>query len=154
DVRGARWSEISRHTGLSLYGLPQIAVRDRRATLYHTIAAGSSRRLIKIANINREGSAEPAYSQPAMRGFGSISVMQFNLRAPVFAVRPDDERVLIAADETSGSMKMTTNGGDEWTPMSVLTRLVTDDGRLRFTTVNDMNQVTVVAFDPYHPNRV
>lgn len=91
-----------------------------------------------------------------MSDFGTVSIIVFNNRAPVFAVKPDDDQVLIAADGTALQMKMSTNGGNSWTSMNWLTRLVTDNDRLRFATARDggYSQPTVIKFDPYNTNRV
>lgn len=166
DVRGTtQWQEVARGNSgeageylhvANVYGSPQIAVKGARASLYQCyVKAGSGVLLLsKVSNINRAGGASP--SMPAMEDFGSISVMTNNNKAPVFAVKPDDDQVLIAPDRTYSLMKMSTDGGEHWTPMDLLTRLVTDDDRLRFETiaVGGNSQATVIAFDPYNTNRV
>lgn len=156
DVRGTIWQEVVRGS-LPMYGFPQIAVRAGRGFLYHAFTNSSTRKRIlwKVTNINRAGGGTPLVSTPPMRGFGSIGARRYgNDYAPVFAVRPDDERVLIAADEDSSQMKMSTTGGATWEPMEQLSRLVVEDDALRFSTVNGRLQVTTVAFDPYRTNRV
>lgn len=156
DVRAATWQEVIRGSR-SMYGLPQIAVRAGRGFLYHTFVDNSTERrvLCKVTNINRAGGGAPLVSTPPMRGFGSIGARRYGMDfAPVFAVRPDDERVLIAVDEVSSQMKMSNNGGATWQLMDQLSRLVVADGALRFSTVDNRLQVTTIAFDPYRTHRV
>ena len=157
DVRGSTWQEIARNNVGAMLAIPQIAVTGRRASLYQPyLQPGSGNRLLsKVSNINREGGAGPVSSTPAMRGFGTLSVTLYD-QTPVFAVKPDDDQVLIASDRTFSEMKMSRNGGEDWTRMDLLTRLVTDNDRLKFETVayGGMSQATVIAFDPHNPQRV
>lgn len=105
--------------------------------------------LAKTATAEATGSV----TTPAMSGFGSVAISNFSGGEPVWAVRPDDDRVLIASDETGQQMMRSTNGGEAWSPMADLTDLVTDHGRLRFIT-EGKSQVTTIAFDPYFTDRI
>jgi hypothetical protein len=145
------WREVARvDPEGGFVGLPQAAVRDGNVTLYHAFTNAEGRIvLVRTDNANAAG----VISLPAMGRFGTMTRTAFNFAEPVWAVKPDDERVLIAADATSGSMKRSTNGGGDWEPMPELTALVTDRGTLRFETY-EQSQVTVVAFNPFDPSDV
>jgi photosystem II stability/assembly factor-like uncharacterized protein len=145
------WREVARlDPGGGFIGLPQAAVRDGNVTLYQAFTNAQGRIvLVRTENANAAG----VISRPSMGHFRTMTRTAFNGGEPVWAVKPDDERVLIAADATSGSMERSTTGGDEWEPMPELTSLVTDGGALRFET-DGQSQVTVVAFNPFDPSDV
>jgi hypothetical protein len=148
DVHGTSWREVARRSEV-MYGFPQIAVRDGTATLYHAFVNARGKRLLtRLSNI--EGRTLTA--TPAMRGFGSIAARALPGNDPVFSVRPDNERMMIAVDDSA--VQWSEDAAESWEPMDELTRLVTDDGRLRFATVGGRCQVTTIAYDPYDPSRV
>jgi hypothetical protein len=153
-MAGGPWREIMRDSHYPMYGLPQTATNATAAVLFAAYVSTDGRILLaRATGIERAGG--PSSLTPlAMRNFGSLGVMPWNNVEPVFAVKPDDERVLIAVDKTSETIKRSVNGGDDWQDLDPLTRLVTDDGRLRFYTPDNNTQATVIAFDPDSPDRV
>jgi len=162
DVRTTTWDEVARVSNLPdvefIYGNPQISVKGAVTSLYNFYSQLGTRRrlLLKVSNVNRPGRRIPYVSRPAMTDFGTVSIITFNNLAPVFAVKPDDDQVLIAADGAALEMKRSIDGGNTWTPMHLLTRLVTDNATLRFGTATDggNSQPTVIKFDPYNTNRI
>jgi uncharacterized repeat protein (TIGR01451 family) len=72
----------------------------------------------------------------------------------VLGVDPADANHLIAADQTSQTMKRSNDGGASWKTDSELTSLVTDKGALRFRDPNIGSQAHVIAFDPMDSQRI
>lgn len=155
-MTGGDWREILRETRFPMYGLPQTATNSTAAVLVAAYVNPEGRILLaKATGIERMG-GRPPLTPLAMAHFGSVGVTPWNRGEPVFAVKPDDDRVLIAADvnATPQSMKRSVDGGDDWEKLDQLTLLVTDDGRLRFYTPDNNTQASVIAFDPDSPDRV
>jgi len=67
----------------------------------------------------------------------------------VFGVDPNDPNHLIAADNGTNNIKVTTNGGNTWTVDSNLTNLVTGNGLYDFD-----GSTHVIQWDPSNSNRI
>jgi hypothetical protein len=86
---------------------------------------------------------------------GSLGVRatEFDWHA-VYGVDPRDARFIIAPDIRNGVVKVTRDGGAIWTTDAELTDLVTGGGSLLMYDGQYHMQVTDIAFDPFHPQRV
>jgi photosystem II stability/assembly factor-like uncharacterized protein len=144
------WREVGRPAVGRFVGFPQTATTGGRVTIYHVYQNDAGNNVfVRTRNVTGTATTD----LPAMRDFGSVAQMLFNGQEPVWAVKPDDENVLIAADATSQQMMISRNGGDDWTPLYELTELVIDYGRLRFITERQ-SQATTIAFHPLNSSMI
>jgi hypothetical protein len=92
------------------------------------------------------GGGAPVVSE--VTGFGSLGIFptMFAWYKP-FGVDPRDPNRLIVPDILDEVVKKTTNGGGSWEPDTMLTRLVTENGSLRFRT-GPFTQITAFGYDP------
>jgi hypothetical protein len=150
------WVEIaSRNDGVFTRGTPQTAVRSGDVTLYQPFVDSKNHVVLnRVIHVNRAA----ALATAEMNGMGSLAVSPFNGGEAVWAVKPDDERVLFAVDETSARMMISITGGGDWAPLENLTDLISEGGLLQFMTLDEsvgrVAQVTKIAFDPYQTSRV
>ncbi|HAA15923.1 MAG TPA: hypothetical protein DCE41_31125 [Cytophagales bacterium] len=91
-------------------------------------------------------------SLPGLGNLGTTPTMFTRLRFP--GVNPNNPHHIIAADMEAEQVKVTNNGGITWRVDSALTRLVTDNGNLRFSWnshrgIRNSKQMTTVAWNPY-----
>ncbi len=92
---------------------------------------------------------------PAMRNFGGIGVNPtMFVWYEVYAIDPADPSHIIAADVINGKMKTSFNGGDDWVDMPELTRLVTENGNLKFSREYRFCQATHISFFPEYPQYI
>lgn len=159
------WHEVGRSSAGSFQGPPQVAVRDGAVTMYQVVNRAGRNVLARMSSANAAGKIR----FPLMRNFGETTMIGDGVEAmPVslgtiaatgyggelaWAVKPDDERILIAADKNGGTMLMSEDGGDHWRQLPELTDLVTDHHSLPFC-VDDGLQVSTIAFDPYDTTHV
>lgn len=153
-MTGGAWRQILQESRYSMQGLPQTATTATAAVLVAAYTNTEGRILLaKATGIERTGGSS-SLTPLAMNHFDSVAVMPWNNWEPIFAVKPDDDRVIIAVEATSHEIKRSVDGGNDWEPLDHLAQLVTDEGRLRFYTADNNIQATVIAFDPGSPNRV
>ncbi|MEA2342087.1 MAG: hypothetical protein QOF63_256 [Thermoanaerobaculia bacterium] len=164
------WKELARSSAGTFLGFPRVAVREKSVTLYQFATKDGGDFLVKMnvtdGNVIRSAAMRdfgPSVTVGEgvralkMSGTGSVAHSGYNLFEPVWAVKPDDERVLIAAETVNGRMMMSTDGGDDWTDLPELTDLVTNKGALQFQSAFNRPpeaQVTTIAFDPYDTNHI
>lgn len=96
---------------------------------------------------------------PAMAGFGGLGINRTSSAMyPVYGVDSRNAFHIIAPDIINGKMMETWNGGEEWSEMPDLTKLVTHDGALLFLTdlpdAEAAPLVTAVSFSPDDPSLV
>jgi photosystem II stability/assembly factor-like uncharacterized protein len=129
------------------------------AMVYQAIRTGwdSTHRveIVRLARIVKFPSISQAMVYyPEMRDFGGLGVNQTMFAGyQVYAVDPGNSAHLIAPDVVNQRMMVSINSGETWTPMSELTRLVTDGGRLRFSD-GIYPLVTTISFSPQDPRLV
>jgi len=70
---------------------------------------------------------------------------------PVYAADPGNFLNVIVADTQQRSMMISHDAGLTWSPMNVLTELVTQGGALSFQDELGASQVHVIAYDPANP---
>lgn len=108
------------------------------AVVYQPIRTGwvseSRSEIIKLARIVKYPSlSEAVVFYPEMNGLRGMGHNQTMFaRYQVFGVDPGNASHLIAPDIWGEQMMQSTDGGSHWNPMTQLTNLVTDNGRLRF----------------------
>ena len=160
---GASWAEAVRDFGVSTVGLPAVSRYGARPVLYQpyrhsTDAAGNA--VFKLARVSSvletPGPLAPLF--PRMDGFRSLGTHPTMFYwYQVFGVDPTDPMHLIAADVGSNAMMRSTDGGDTWSRLDQLTRLLTKEGALSFTL--DLGELpfslaTAVSWSPQDPNFV
>lgn len=99
---------------------------------------------------------------PAMNNFGGLGINPTMFAwYQVYGIDPGNAFHVIAPDIVNKKMMETRDGGENWTEIPSLTNLVTDGGRLRFTTdlIGFGNGelfpiVTAVSFSPQNPRIV
>jgi len=93
-----------------------------------------------------------------VKGIGSIGTfMTMFAWYKVYAVNPDDPDHIIVPDVAEGTMRVTHDGGANWTTDMTLTNLVTRNGALHFSMPLWgvlMPQVTTISFNPDNPNTI
>lgn len=101
-------------------------------------------RMKKIVGV--VGSGTPVVSD--VGGFGSIGIFatMFAWYKP-YGVSPYNANLIIVADITDNWIKKTTDGGATWKIDTALTRLVTQNGNMKFR-LGPHSQVTSFGFDP------
>jgi hypothetical protein len=89
---------------------------------------------------------------PNMNNFNGMS--QFGWYGHyVYSVCPNDPQFIIAADILSQQMKMSADGGNNWTPMDQLTELMVENGSTYFYRGNtEFVQPHVIKFNPENSN--
>ena len=117
--------------------------------------------LVRITKgINESIASVDHVDMNGFKGLGITPTMGVPFR--VFAVDPHDPNHLIAADLIGGAMKETSDGGDNWTTMTELTSLVTNNSQLNFSGLYFLNglragvasEATAVSFCPDDPRMV
>lgn len=161
DTLGTRF-DLTKNTGSSwdsCFGYPETAVgfstiagpagNPTVFTPYNTGAVTPDN--LPILNIKRitgiTGGGSPVVSD--ITGFGGLGTFatMFAWYKP-FGVDPADPNFLIVTDITDSLVKVTTDGGMNWKPDSLLTRLMTANGVYDFRWWV-LGQMASVGFDPY-----
>lgn len=145
---GTTWNPVA--NGVIPEGLPErarVAGPTANPTLFQPISGTTGTVIRRMRNIL--GSA--TVSNPGI-GLGSIDQFcdgQGTFRCPfAWGVAPSDPNRLIAADSSTGQMKVSTNAGDNWNPDNQLTALVKNNGEFLFP-----SQAHAVGFDPTNAQR-
>lgn len=111
--------------------------------------------LVRVSGFFSGAAATLEY--PWMDGFGTIAVFPTQIWYEVYAVDPNDATHMIAADGLTNNVKVTTDGGDLWSPIPGLTDLVSHRGEYRMgKPVGDRvaSLVSAISFCPDNSNRV
>jgi photosystem II stability/assembly factor-like uncharacterized protein len=102
----------------------------------------------------RPSNATASVTYPAMNNFGGLGINPTMFAwYQVFAVDPGNHLHIIAPDVVNQKMMETRDGGENWTEIAGLTNLVTDGGRLRFSS-SIFPVVTAISFSPQNPDVV
>lgn len=98
------------------------------------------------------GSGTPVVSQ--VSGFGGLGTFatMFAWYKP-FGVDPANPSFFLMPDVVSGTVKVSTDGGMNWTQDNALTQLVTDGGEFRFRW-GQFGQISSFGFDPECPGHI
>jgi hypothetical protein len=156
------------HVGFAFFvaetvGIPKVGFADAsrdQAIIYQAWrSVGNAVHVLRISGANGE------VEGPAMNSFGTMGISRplppIQALVPVFAVDPEKGDHLIAADVAGdGRMMQTTNGGDDWAEIPLLTALLTNHARpLRFSSnvpgiATRLPLVTAISFFPDDPSQV
>lgn len=141
------WTEIMRDGSTFPYSYPVYATMAGEVRGYFV---GSDGRLRQLRNVN----ASPSITMLAGTGLGEIAFAPNVPGKAVFAVKPDDDRIMLASDRTCMCMKKSTDGGSTWSPMNTLTSMILSDGAYYYNLSPSISQVYEIVFDPFHPTTV
>ena len=113
-----------------------------------SVGGGISRRILKKI-VNPLGPVTPIVS--TINNFGGLGTMATEFAwYKVFGVNPKNANNLIITDLQDSTVKVTRNGGINWSIDRSLTNLVTDNGRLKFRD-GEHCQVSAIEFDAKYP---
>jgi hypothetical protein len=165
DDDGASWPSTALFS-VEPRGLPRLAragTGDRSTMLYQafrssrqSVGSAGPNRLMRVHFFQSTGLASFAF----MDGFGNLG---FNPALPlavypVFGVDSLNPNHVIAPDVRNGKMKVTTNGGNDWSEMTNLTAQVTQGGRSFQAKLDGLPEpmplVTAISFHPTNPQLV
>jgi photosystem II stability/assembly factor-like uncharacterized protein len=158
DTLGASWNQFVAfpEERRSIPRLGRVGrVRPPRSTVLYQAyrAAGWAPGNFEInhllrASRNTTATGVGTATYPAMNNFGGLGINPTMFAwYQVFAVDPGDHRHVIAPDVVNNRVMETRDGGDNWTEIPGLTALVTDGGRLRFSS-SIFPIVSAISFSP------
>lgn len=152
---GASWTRVADFPEQT-WDLPKF-VRGEQTTIYQPVKYAwdgslgvDLYRLVKIT-LARDGSSWIRY--PTNAGLGGLGVTATEFAwYRVFDVDPGNARHLIAADSVRGKVVRSLDGGESWSDLDALTRLVTRDGAYNFAWVDGVNRQTLVSAISFNPD--
>lgn len=157
---GSTWARLA-NIALPMYGTPKVTRTTSASHLYQGIRVGydaiTGQERVHIARVNNVHPATGTSVQyPTMTNFMGIGVMPTMFAwYEVFAANPQNPSQIIAADVLDNKMKMSIDGGNNWTEMPSLTDLVTESGTVRFRLPNSRFPiVSHISFNPEYPNYI
>lgn len=138
----------------ALAGPPQVITQGGSSVIYQGVSragvtpSGDPREgLVRIDDI---GSATPTIRDADGPGFGCLGIFPTMFAwYRVIGVSPGDPDHVIIADIQDDQMKVTRDGGLNWTPDVALTNAVTDNGNFLFR-VGPFPEAHAIAFNPFH----
>ncbi len=122
--------------------------RNATQVLTSSIQTSDGIKLAKLTNPTNPAAA--AWSYPAMRSFtGGFHRYGADFYFhPLFAVSTTNSDSIFAVEASTFKLKVSTNGGNDWTEVTSLHNILRDNGAM-LKSVKGVNQITAIAFSPY-----
>ncbi len=148
---GRSWSVIGSAAGRRcgfVSGLGYTAGSTTNYSLYIPVIID---RMVQLNRISNPNSTAPVITTPSMRNLeGGLSVLDLvNFRNVIYAVNPFDHNMQLATEASTGKMKKTSDGGNNWTEVTAFNDYYGDRNEPRLISSKGYQSVSVIAYSPY-----